>query len=182
MFFQACRSRIGAEKENKDLGVEFEIEKEKGSDLSGGQNDGTGHPDARGDMPHEDEKNNEPGDKRQDDGIDQSDAGGYMPLKDKDEKVIQQPNVASGRTEAQGEIENKIENSSSEFKIDLPPIEGVPHCDDCVVMFASMSGKCFNFVCQTRGSYSFRMSGVDLTKSRKSKISRGNHTYENTYD
>ena len=105
-----------AKDENEDQGVEFEIESEKGSDLSGGQNDGTVHPDAKGYMPHEDEKKNKPDDKRQDDGIDQSDAGGYMPQKD-------------------------------EFIIDLPTNEGVPYCDDSVVTFASMSGKCFYFVC-----------------------------------
>ena len=101
--------------------------------MSGGQNDGTVHPDAK------------PDDKRQNDGIDLPDARGYMPPEDEDEdeEVIQQPNVASGRTEAHGEMENKIENSSSETILDLPPVEGVPHCDDCVVMFASMSGKCF---------------------------------------
>jgi len=151
-----------AKDENEDQGVEFEIESEKGSDLSGGQNDGTVHPDAKGYMPHEDEKNKpddkrqddgtvhpdaKPDDKRQNDGIDQSDAKGYMPTEDEDEEGHQQPNVASGRTEAQGEMENEIDNSSSEFIIDLPSVEGVPHCDDCVVMFASMSGKCFYFVC-----------------------------------
>ena len=131
--------------------------------MSGGQNDGTVHPDAK------------PDDKRQNDGIDLPDARGYMPpedeeviqqpnvasgrteahgidlpdaracmsSEDEDEEVIQQPNVASGRIEAHGEMENKIENSSSEAMLDLPPVEGVPHCDDCVVMFASMSGKCF---------------------------------------
>jgi len=122
-----------AKDENEDHGVEFEIVSEKSSDLSGGQNDGTVHPDAK------------PDDKRQNDGIDLPDARGYMPPEDEDEdeEVIQQPNVASGRTEAHGEMENEIENSSSEIIIDLPPVEGVPHCDDCVVMFASMSGKCF---------------------------------------
>jgi hypothetical protein len=85
------------------------------SDLSGGQNDGTVHPDAKSD------------DKRQNDGIDLPDARGYMPPEDEDE--IQQPNVASGRTEAHGEMENEIENSSSEIIIDLPPAEGVPHPD-----------------------------------------------------
>ena len=115
--------------ENEDQGEDIEFETEKSSDLSGGQNDGTVHPDAK------------PDDKRQNDGIDLPDARGYMPPED--EEVIQQPNVASGRTEAHSEMENKIENSSSEIIIDLPPAEGVPHCDDCVVMFASMSGKCF---------------------------------------
>ena len=124
---QACRSRIGATDENEEHGVEIEIVSEKSSDLSGGQNDGTVHPDAK------------PDDKRQNDGIDLPDARGYMPPED--EEVIQQPNVASGRTEAHGEMENKIENSTSEAMLDLPPVEGVPHVDDCVVMFASMSGK-----------------------------------------
>ena len=118
-----------AKDENEDYGAEFEIESEKSSDLSGGQNDGTVHSDAK------------PDDKRQNDGIDLPDARGYMPPEDEDEEVIQQPNVASGRTETHGEMENEIENSSSEIIIDLPPAEGVPHCDDCVVMFASMSGK-----------------------------------------
>ena len=119
--------------------------------MSGGENDGTVHPDAKGYTPDEDKKNDESDDKRQNDGIDQSDARGYMPPEDEDEEVMQQPNVASGRTEAQCEIENEIENSSSEFRIDLPPVEGVPHCDDCVVMFASMSGKCFNLYVRREG-------------------------------
>ena len=123
--------------DGEDHGVEIEIEIEKGSDLSGGQNDGTVHRDAKGCMPHEDEKKNKPDDKRQNDGIDLPDARGYMPPED--EEVIQQPNVASGRTEAHREIENSL----SEAMLDLPPVEGVPHVDDCVVMFASMSGKCF---------------------------------------
>jgi len=115
--------------------------------LSGGQNDGTVHPDAKGYMPHEDEKKNEPDDKRQNDGIDLTDARGYMPLEDEDEEVIQPTNITSDITEAHGKMENEVENSSSEFIFDLPPIEGVPHCDNCVVMFASMSGKCLYFVC-----------------------------------
>jgi hypothetical protein len=49
---------------------------EKSSDLSGGQNDGTVHPDAK------------PDDKRQNDGIDLPDARGYMPPEDEDEEVI----------------------------------------------------------------------------------------------
>jgi len=130
--------------------------------LSGGQNDGTVHPDAKGYMPHEDEKKNEPDDKRQNggtgrpdakpddkrqnDGIDLTDARGYMPLEDEDEEVIQPTNITSDITEAHGKMENEVENSSSEFIFDLPPIEGVPHCDNCVVMFASMSGKCLYFV------------------------------------
>jgi len=170
-----------AKDENEDLGVEIELE--KGNELSGGQNDGTVHPDAKGCMPHEDEKNkpddkrqddgtvhpdakpddkrqndgtdhpdakgympredekDKPDNKRQNDGIDLPDARGYMPPEDEDEDVIQPTNVASGRTEAHGEMESEVENSSSELIIDLPPAEGVPHCDDCVVMFASMSGK-----------------------------------------
>jgi hypothetical protein len=154
-----------AKDENEDHGVEIEIELEKG-------NDGTVHPDAKGCMLHEDKKKN-----GQDIGIDYRDARGYMPPKvenssseliidlppaegvphcddcvvmcasDKDKDVIQLKNVASGRTEAHGEMESKVENSSSEIIIDLPPAEGVPHCDDCVVMCASMSGKCFYFVC-----------------------------------
>ena len=150
--------------DGEDLGVEIEIEIEKGSDLSGGQNDGTVHRDAKGCMPHEDEKNKpddkrqndgtvhpdaKPDDKRQNDGIDLPDARGYMSSEDEDEEVIQQPNVASGRTEAHGidlpdaipgmsleDEDEEDENSSSELII-----EGVPHCDDCVVMFASMAGK-----------------------------------------
>ena len=108
--------------DGEDRGVEIEIEFEKGSYLSGGQNDGTVHRDAKGCMPHEDEKKNKPDDKRQNDGIDLPDAIPSMSLEDEDEED---------------------ENSSSELIIDLPPFEGVPHCDDCVVMFASMSGKCF---------------------------------------
>jgi hypothetical protein len=88
--------------DGEDLGVEIEIEIEKGSDLSGGQNDGTVHRDAKGCMPHEDEKN-------------KPDSVPGMFLEDEDEED---------------------ENSSSELII-----EGVPHCDDCVVMFASMAGK-----------------------------------------
>ena len=113
---QACRSRTVAKDENEDHGVEFEI-------------DGTVHPDAK------------PDDKGQNDGQDIPDAAACMSPEDEDEEVIQQPNVASGRTEAHGEMEN----SSSETIIDLPPVEGFPHCDDCVVMCASMSGKCFLF-------------------------------------
>jgi hypothetical protein len=141
--------------ENEDHGVEIEIELEKG-------NDGTVHPDAKGCMLHEDKKKN-----GQAIGIDYRDARGYMPPKvenssseliidlppaddcvvmcasdkDKDKDVIQLKNVASGRTEAHGEMESKVENSSSELIIDLPPAEGVPHCDDCVVMCASDKDK-----------------------------------------
>jgi hypothetical protein len=100
--------------DGEDLGVEIEIEIEKGSDLSGGQNDGTVHRDAKGCMPHEDEKH-KPDDKRQNNGIDLPDSKPDFFLEDKDEED---------------------ENSSSELII-----EGVPHCDDCVVMFASMAGK-----------------------------------------
>ena len=118
---QACRSRgVAKYEDGEDHGVEIEIEFEKGSYLSGGQNDGTVHRDAKGCMPHEDEKKNKPDDKRQNDGIDLPDAIPSMSLEDEDEED---------------------ENSSSELIIDLPPFEGVPHCDDCVVMFASMSGK-----------------------------------------
>ena len=105
--------------DGEDHGVEIEIEFEKGSYLSGGQNDGTVHRDAKGCMPHEDEKKNKPDDKGQNDGIDLPDANPSMSLEDEDE-------------------DEEDENSSSELII-----EGVPHCDDCVVMFASMSGKCF---------------------------------------
>jgi hypothetical protein len=156
-----------AKDENEDHGVEIEIELEKGNDgtvhpdakgcmlhedkKKNGQDIGIDYrdakgymspkdvihydsldlPDARGYMPPEDE------DVIQDDGINLSDARGYMPLEDKDKDVIQLKNVASGRTEAHGEMESKVENSSSELIIDLPPAEGVPHCDDCVVMCAS---------------------------------------------
>ena len=78
-------------------------------------NDGTVHPDAKGCMLHEDEKKNKPDDKRQNNGIDLPDAIPSMSSEDEDEED---------------------ENSSSELII-----EGVPHCDDCVVMFASMAGK-----------------------------------------
>ena len=62
---QACRSRTGTKDENEDYGTEIKIKSEKSSDLSGGQNDGTVHPDAK------------PDDKRQNGGIDRSDARGY---------------------------------------------------------------------------------------------------------
>ena len=124
------------------------------------QNDGIDLPEARGCMPPEDEKKNKPDDKRQNDGTDHPDAKGCMPREDEkdkpdnkrqndgidlpedeDEGVKQPTNVASG------EMGSKVENSVSELINDLPPAEGIPHCDDCVVMFASMSGKCFYFVC-----------------------------------
>ena len=91
------------------------IEFEKGSDLSGGQNDGTVHRDAKGCMPREDEEKNKSDDKRQNYGIDLPDTIHSMSSEDEEEED---------------------ENSSSELTI-----EGVPHCDDCVVMFASMAGK-----------------------------------------
>ena len=102
-----------AQVENEDHGVEIEIKSEKSSDLSRGQNDGTVHPDAK------------PDDKRQNDGTVHPDA------KPDDKRQNDGIDLPDSRPWMSSEDE------------DVGPLERVPDCENCVVMFATMSGKCF---------------------------------------
>ena len=132
-----------AKDKNEDHGVEIPTKSEKVSNLSARQDDGTVHPDAK------------PDDKRQNDGTDQPDAkpddkkqndGTYLPdAKPDDKKQNDSIDLPDGKGCMPHEDEEVIEQTN-----DLPPIEGVPYCDDCVVMFASMAGKCFFFILYVR--------------------------------
>lgn len=62
--------------------------------------------------------------------IDVADAKGYMPPPEEDDDEIQQP-----------EMKNEDNDVKKNDTIQVPPTEGIPHCEDCVVVFASMAGK-----------------------------------------
>ena len=104
--------------------------------MSAGQNDDTVYYDTEEYMRDEDEKKGKPNDKREDGGKGRSDA---KPDDKRQNDGIDLPDAIHGIDE--------YDQSVASFRINLPPVEGVPHCDDCVVMFASMSGKCLYCVC-----------------------------------
>ncbi|XP_052093973.1 uncharacterized protein LOC127730004 isoform X2 [Mytilus californianus] len=145
-FIQACRSRAtNTELDNQDAGFTVKITSTIYKQISIQQSESTDVADAIGHMTSS-EKDNEFSSitivendevhhqleklSINTQSIDVADAKGYMPPPEEDNDETQQ-----------SEMKNEENEMMKNDTIEIPPTEGIPHCEDCVVVFASMAGK-----------------------------------------
>lgn len=145
-FIQACRSRVNnTEQENQDAGFNVGITSTIYTQSFKQETKSTDVQDATGHMLSSEKENHlssktiiEFEEHRMEkltihsESMDVQDARGYMPPpeEDNDNNMAQQPEMKNEDTEA----------IKSETML-IPPTEEIPHCDDCIVVFASMAGK-----------------------------------------
>ncbi|CAC5419619.1 unnamed protein product [Mytilus coruscus] len=143
-FIQACRSRAtNTELDNQDTGFTVKITSTINKQISIQQSESTDIADTIGHMTSEKDNEFSSITIENDEvhhhleklsintgSIDVADAKGYMPPPEEDNDETQQ-----------SEMENEENEIMKNDTIEIPPTEGIPHCEDCVVVFASMAGK-----------------------------------------
>ncbi|CAG2192607.1 unnamed protein product [Mytilus edulis] len=146
-FIQACRSRfMNAEIENQDIGHTIPVLSSTDEEKHSGHD----QPDAVGHMSVEDNKIAQSFSKTK--SVDVEDAKGYMPPPEKEDDSTSQKSeiktMSTTREKRTGEVltsttipvPNAVKTEVEEI-VEIPTTVAIPHCDDCVVVFASMTGK-----------------------------------------